>query len=92
MVELIGTGVNDGIAPEFIHCGHDAVLELLFGCDPDLAQDRAGEFGEEALDEIEPGAVRKRTDGPPIGSDWWTYDAYGVHVEESLGWRASALG
>jgi len=51
MVELVGPGVNDGVAIEFIHGGHDAVLELLFGCDADVAQDRAGELGEEALDE-----------------------------------------
>jgi hypothetical protein len=31
--------------------------ELLFGCHPDVTQDRAGKLGEEALDEIEPGAV-----------------------------------
>src|SRR5208282_4475073 len=53
MVELVGPGVNDGIAIEFIHGGHDAMLELLFGCDADVAQDRAGELGEEALDEVE---------------------------------------
>jgi len=46
--------VNDGIAIELIHGGHDAVLELLFGCDADVAQHRAGELGEEAFDEIEP--------------------------------------
>ncbi len=57
MVELIGPGVNDGMAIEFIHCGHDAILELLFGCDADVAQDRASKLGEEALDEVEPGAV-----------------------------------
>jgi hypothetical protein len=27
---------------------------------PDVAQDRAGEFGEEALDEVEPGAILGR--------------------------------
>ena len=35
----------------------DAVLEFLFGCDADMAQDRAGELGEEAFDEVEPRAV-----------------------------------
>ena len=49
--------MNDGVAIEFIHGGHDAVLELLLGCDTDVTQDRAGELGEEALDEVEPGAV-----------------------------------
>jgi hypothetical protein len=49
--------VDDGIAIEFIHGGHDAVLKFLFGFDADVAQHRAGELGDEALDEIEPGAV-----------------------------------
>jgi len=49
--------VNDGLLIEVIHGGHDAILEFLFGCDTDMAQDGAGEFGEEALDKIEPGAV-----------------------------------
>ncbi len=39
-----------------------AVLELLFGCDADMAQHRAGELGEETLDEIKPGAVLGRED------------------------------
>jgi hypothetical protein len=45
------------MAIEFIHGGHDAVLEFLFGRDADVAQHRAGELGEEALDEIEPGTM-----------------------------------
>jgi hypothetical protein len=49
--------VNDRIAVEIIDRGHEAILELLLGCDADVAQDRAGEFGKETLDEIEPGAV-----------------------------------
>ena len=32
-------------------------LEFLLGGDADVAQDGAGEFGKEALDEIEPGTV-----------------------------------
>jgi hypothetical protein len=32
-------------------------LEFLLGCDTDVAQDRASKFGEEALDEVEPGAM-----------------------------------
>src|SRR5208337_1918233 len=59
---FVGPSVNDGMAIEVIHGGHDAVLELLFGCDADVAQDRAGELGEEALDEVEPGAVLGRED------------------------------
>jgi hypothetical protein len=49
--------VNDGIAVEIIHGGQEAILEFLLGCDADVAQDGAGEFGKEALDEIEPRAV-----------------------------------
>ena len=42
---------------ELAHGGHDALLEFLFGSDSDVAQDGAGELGEETFDEIEPGAV-----------------------------------
>src|SRR5271157_4636817 len=54
--------MDDGVSVEVVDCGHDAVLELLFGCDSDVAQDGAGELGEETLDEIEPGAVLGRED------------------------------
>jgi hypothetical protein len=37
--------VNDGLLIEVIHGGHDAILEFLFGCDADMTQDGAGEFG-----------------------------------------------
>jgi hypothetical protein len=49
-------------AIEFIHCGHDAVLEFLIGCDPDVAQHRAGELGEETLDQVSGGAIALRED------------------------------
>jgi len=39
---------------DVVHGGHDAVLELLFGGDADVAQDGASKLGEEALDEVEP--------------------------------------
>ena len=42
---------------DVVHGGHDAVLEFLFGSDADVAQDGAGELGEETLDEVEPRAV-----------------------------------
>jgi hypothetical protein len=32
---------------------------FLFGRDADVAQDRAGELGEEAIDKVEPGSVLK---------------------------------
>ena len=49
--------MNDGILSEVVHGSHDAILEFLFGRDADVAQDGAREFGKEALDEVEPGAV-----------------------------------
>ena len=52
--------MDDGVSVKLVHGGHDAVLELLFGCDTNVAQDGAGELGEETLDEIEPGAVLGR--------------------------------
>jgi hypothetical protein len=49
--------VNDGIAVEIIYGGHEAILKFLFGYYADVAQEGAGEFGKEALDEIELRAV-----------------------------------
>jgi hypothetical protein len=49
--------VHDGLLVKIIHGGHQAILEFLFGCDTDMTQDGAGMFGEEALDQVEPGAV-----------------------------------
>jgi hypothetical protein len=59
-VEPVGPGVNDRFLIEVVHGGHDTILEFLFGFDADVAQHRASELGEEALDEIEPRAVRGR--------------------------------
>ena len=52
--------MDDGVLIEEVHGGHDAVLEFLLGCDADMAQHRAGELGEEAFDQVEPGAVLGR--------------------------------
>jgi hypothetical protein len=49
--------MNVRIFIEVIDGGHQAVLEFLFGGDADVAQDRAGELGKEALDKVEPRAV-----------------------------------
>jgi hypothetical protein len=49
--------LKDGLLVKIIHGGHQAILEFLFGCDTDMTQDGAGKFGEEALDQVEPGAV-----------------------------------
>ena len=72
--------MDDGVSVELVHGGHDALLEFLFRCDPDVAQHGAGELGEETLDEIEPGAVlgseskfeavRRRAGEPRLWSLW----------------------
>ena len=49
--------MNERLLIEVIHGGHDAILEFLFGRDADMTQDGAREFGEEALDKVEPRAV-----------------------------------
>ena len=43
---------------DVLDTGHDALLKLMLRSHADVAQDRSGELGEEALDEVEPGAVR----------------------------------
>jgi hypothetical protein len=52
--------VDDRMLVEFVHGGHDAVLEFLFGCDANVTQNGAGDFREEAFDEVEPRAVLRR--------------------------------
>jgi hypothetical protein len=54
--ELIGLRVNDGTLVEVVR-GRETILEFLFGGDADVAQHGAREFGKEALDEVERGAV-----------------------------------
>ncbi len=49
--------MNDGIGIEVVDGRHEALLEFLFGGDADVAQDRTGQLGEEALDEVEPRAM-----------------------------------
>ena len=57
MIEFVGPGVDDRVLIEVVHCSHDTILEFLFGCHTDLAQDGSRELGKKALDEIEPRAV-----------------------------------
>src|SRR5947209_10259453 len=76
-----------------------AILELLLGGDADLAQDGAGEFGKETLDEIEPGAmlgsesefkaVRRLTGEPGSGL---LGDMRGMIVEDQLDRRLGRIG
>ena len=69
--------MNDWIAVEIIDRGREAFLELLFGGDTDVAQDGAGQLGEEAFDEVEPGAV--------LGSEGELKPAGGLLGEPSWG-------
>src|SRR5665648_324815 len=57
LVELVGPGMAYGIAVDVVDGGDDPVLEFLPGVDANGAQDGARHFREEALDDVEPGAV-----------------------------------
>jgi hypothetical protein len=54
--------VDDRVLIEVVH-SHDAILEFLFGCHTDVAQDGSPELGKETLDEIEPRAVLGGSEG-----------------------------
>ena len=58
--EFIGPSVDDWVAIDVIDAGDDALLEFMLRCHADVTQDGAGELGEEALNEVEPGAVLGR--------------------------------
>src|ERR1700704_717696 len=83
---------------DVVHGGHDAFLELVFGGDADVAQDRASELGEEALDEVEPGAVfgregeleavRRLSGEPSLG---FSGDVGRMVVEDQLDRRAGRV-
>ena len=52
--------MDDWVSINVIDGSHDAVLEFLFGSHADVAQNGAGKLREEALDQVEPGAVLGR--------------------------------
>jgi len=52
--------MDDGMLVDVIRGSHDAIFEFLFGCDADVPQDGAGKFREEAVDQVQPGAVLGR--------------------------------
>jgi hypothetical protein len=58
--ELVRPCVDDGITIDVLDTCRDALFEFVFRGHSDVAQDRAGELGEEAFDEVEPGAVLGR--------------------------------
>src|SRR3954462_4995175 len=49
--------MNGGVLVEVVYGGHQSILEFLLRSDADVAEDRACELGEEALNQVEPGAV-----------------------------------
>jgi hypothetical protein len=48
-IEFVRPRADDRVLIEVVHCSHDAMLEFLFGCHPDVAQDGSRELGKEAL-------------------------------------------
>src|SRR5689334_18480366 len=56
-IDLIVPAVDDRVAVEIMDELHDALFQLVFRADADVTEHGAGGFGEEPLDEIEPGAV-----------------------------------
>ena len=69
--------MDDGIAIEEVDGGHDAIPELLFERDANMAQHGAGQLGEEALDEVEPRAM--------LGSEGELEAACGLFGEPGFG-------
>jgi hypothetical protein len=58
--KLVGPCVDDGVTIDVLDTGRDALFEFLLRCYADVVQDRAGEFGEEALDEVDSGTMLGR--------------------------------
>src|ERR1700739_273966 len=54
---LIGPGVDNGFATEVVEVRDDPLLEFSFRSHPDATQEGARHFREEALDQVEPGAM-----------------------------------
>src|SRR3979411_3404460 len=67
--ELVGPCMDDGMAIDVVDAGHDAFFELVLLGDPDVAQDRASELGEESLDEVQPRTMLGR-EGEREASRW----------------------
>ena len=91
--------MDDRVSVDVVDGGHDALIEFLFGGNPDMAQRRTSELGEEALDKVEPGAVLEREgkfetavrlDGEPIPG--LLGDVSGVIVEDQLDGGVGGIG
>ena len=91
--------MNDWIVVEVIHGGREAVLELLFGGDADVTQNRTGELREEAVDEVEPGAMfgcegELKSAGGLFGqpSSGFPRDLRGMIVEDQMDCHVGRVG
>jgi hypothetical protein len=91
--------MDEGMLVDVVHCGHDALLELVFGSDADVAQDGASELGEEALDEVEPRSMLGRKG--ELEAAWRLFgelslgflgDVGGMIVEDQLDRRVGWIG
>ena len=96
---MIGPGVNDGVLVEVIDGGHETILEFLLGRNADVAEHRTGELGEEALDEVEPGAMfgcegELKCAGGLLGqpSPGFPRDMRGMIVEDQMDRRVGRVG
>src|SRR3981189_1967359 len=87
------------MAIDVLDTGHDALPKLVLRGHADVAQYRSGELGEEALDEVEPGAVRGcereleaagGSSGKP--SSGFSGDVRGMIVEDQLDRGAGRIG
>src|SRR5262249_21753323 len=56
-IDFVAPSMDDRVAIEVIDELDDALLQLVCGADPDVAEHGAGCFGEKPLDEVEPGTV-----------------------------------
>jgi hypothetical protein len=84
--------MDDGMLVDVIHDSHDAILEFLFGCDADRPQDGAGKFREEAVDQVQPGAVLGSESEFEAAPGCWASEPFvslcGMTVEDRLDRRA----
>ena len=66
-----------GFTVEIINELHDALFQFVLRADADVTEHRAGGFGKEPLDEIEPGAV--------LGGEHELKASFGSRRQPSLG-------
>jgi len=69
--------MDDGGLVEVVEVGGDPGFEFGLGCDEDVAEHGAGHFGEEAFDEVEPGAM--------LGREHEREAAFGLGINPSPG-------